>query len=158
MALCAKTTLQADLSSTGGAPLAKPFAADAPGGVTASAVETACRASERTRKRPPPRSTVRNRRTPVGVRGDGRTGDRVEICAGGALIEAPFTLALNSWHSIRLGSEATFGTLDARVCHVAAAKSPARYLIGLEFVAPDPLTAGRLNQIVADAISPSFLG
>ena len=80
------------------------------------------------------------------------------ICAGGALIEAPFTLALNSWHSIRLGSEATFGTLDARVCHVAAAKSPARYLIGLEFVAPDPLTAGRLDQIVADAISPSLLG
>ena len=81
----------------------------------------------------------------------------LNICAAGALIEAPFTLALNSWHSIRLGAEATFGALDARVCHVAAAKSPSRYLIGLEFVAPDPLTAGRLDQIVVDAISPSLL-
>jgi hypothetical protein len=78
------------------------------------------------------------------------------ISPGGALVEAPFTLPVNSWHAVRLGSEATFGTLDARVCHVAASTAPSRYLIGLEFVTPDALTAGRIEQIVSEAVSPSL--
>jgi hypothetical protein len=77
------------------------------------------------------------------------------ISPSGALVEAPFTLPLHSWHTVYLGSEAMLGTLDVRVCHLGASDTPASYLIGLEFVAPDPETTSRIERLIAEVASPS---
>ncbi len=77
------------------------------------------------------------------------------ISPSGALIEAPFTLPLHSWHTVHLGSESMLGTLDVRVCHVGAAETPASYLIGLEFVTPDPDITSRIQRLISEVASPS---
>ena len=77
------------------------------------------------------------------------------ISPSGALVESPFTLPLHSWHTVHLGSEAMLGTLDVRVCHIGASDNPAGFLIGLEFVAPDPETTSRIERLIAEVASPS---
>jgi hypothetical protein len=77
------------------------------------------------------------------------------ISPSGALVEAPFTLPLHSWHTVHLGADQMLGTVDVRVCHLGASDTPASYLIGLEFVAADPDTTSRLERLIADTATPT---
>ena len=74
-----------------------------------------------------------------------------DICRGGALIESPWPLQLETVHTLRLESHSQFSQVDARVCHVRpAVPGPDRYVIGLEFVAPDAPASHHLELIVGD--------
>lgn len=63
----------------------------------------------------------------------------LNLSAGGALIEAPWPLATESVHSIKLKSGAAIQDVMVRVRHVRPtwkAGEGQRYLVGLEFLSP----------------------
>jgi len=70
------------------------------------------------------------------------------VSRGGALVEAPWPLAVESLHTFRLESEANIATVEARVRHVRSEGVEHRYLIGIEFVTVDPAMAEQLDRIV----------
>jgi PilZ domain-containing protein len=63
----------------------------------------------------------------------------INLSAGGALIESRRPLAANSVHSIRLKSGAALQDMMVRVRHVRPiwTAGEQRYLVGLEFLAPE---------------------
>ncbi len=74
-----------------------------------------------------------------------------DISRGGALIESPWPLPVDTVHAVRLESHSQFSQVDARVCYIRSAiPGPNRYLIGLEFVAPDAPASEHLELIVGD--------
>jgi hypothetical protein len=71
---------------------------------------------------------------------------------GGALVESRLPLAADSTHGIRLAYNARTTTIQARVCHVTPIVSPdgaERYLIGLEFLEPEPVALEQIDNLVA---------
>jgi hypothetical protein len=63
------------------------------------------------------------------------------VSPAGALIEAPWPLPVDSVHAVRIESDTNVSSVEVRVRHVRAESDDERYLIGLEFLAPErPLT------------------
>ena len=74
-----------------------------------------------------------------------------DISRGGALVESPWPLQLDTVHAVRLESHSQFSQVDACVRHVRpAVPGPNHYLIGLEFVSPDAPASQHLALIVGD--------
>jgi PilZ domain len=76
------------------------------------------------------------------------------ISRGGALILASRPVPLDSLYTVRLQSDAVLDTLEARVRHVRRTPDD-RYLIGLEFVQPDPHLSAHLDRLVSLPYPPS---
>ena len=71
---------------------------------------------------------------------------------GGALVESRLPLSSDSVHGVRLAYDARTATIQARVCHVTPIVSPSgaeRYLIGLEFLEPEPAALEQIDNLVA---------
>jgi hypothetical protein len=72
------------------------------------------------------------------------------IGPGGALVEAPWPLPHGSVHLIRLQADSEVTTCEARVRHVRQASDrPGTYLVGLEFVEPDPHALDDFQGVIA---------
>jgi hypothetical protein len=70
------------------------------------------------------------------------------LSRGGALVSSARAIALDSVCTVRLQSDLALDTLDARVRHVRRGLDD-RYLLGLEFVDPDPHVSAHLDRLVA---------
>jgi hypothetical protein len=70
---------------------------------------------------------------------------------GGALLEARFSLQVDTVHRVRFGTNGQTADVQARVRHVTKSHQPPRerYLIGLEFLGLPPTAEDRLGQILA---------
>jgi c-di-GMP-binding flagellar brake protein YcgR len=77
------------------------------------------------------------------------------ISRGGALIEAPWPLAQDSVHAIRIDSDEHFATVDARVCHVRQTYTGQQFLIGLEFLSIDEALGQHIERLAARQSSPN---
>ncbi len=88
------------------------------------------------------------------LRGSLATSQPVRLCdlsPGGALVELPFPPAVDSRHSVHVGVDAHMSTLDVRVRHVRPAFDVGRYLVGLEFNAPEHIVHEALGRAFADS-------
>lgn len=75
------------------------------------------------------------------------------VSVGGALVETPWPLSVDSIHRVRLESERHHTMLQARVRHVRASEDSDRYVVGFEFVAIDPRAAEQLEHLVSRQLS-----
>ena len=75
------------------------------------------------------------------------------VSVGGALVETPWPLSVDSIHRVRLESERHHAMLQARVRHVRASEDSERYIVGFEFVGIDPRVADQLQQLVSRQLS-----
>jgi c-di-GMP-binding flagellar brake protein YcgR len=60
-----------------------------------------------------------------------------DISPGGALVEVPFPLPVDSQQAVQLVTDDHVSAIDARVRHVRPAFQMGRFLVGLEFTSPE---------------------
>ena len=74
------------------------------------------------------------------------------VSTGGALVESPVSLAVDSIQRLRISYEGTVSDVQARVMHVRTAPTGAggdRFLIGLEFLSLRSPLADYVERLVA---------
>ena len=71
------------------------------------------------------------------------------VSIGGALVETPWPLSVDSVHRVRLESERHHAMVQARVRHVRASEDSECYVVGFEFVGVEPRVAEQLEQLVS---------
>ena len=71
----------------------------------------------------------------------------INLSSGGALVESPWPLSADSVYSIRLKSGAALQDVMVRVRHVRPTwkAGEQRYLVGLEFLAPESVPHDQLT-------------
>lgn len=70
----------------------------------------------------------------------------VDISPGGALVEVPFPLPVDSQHPVQVVTYDHVAAFEARVRHVRPAFEMGRFLIGLEFTTPEHLVREALGM------------
>ena len=65
------------------------------------------------------------------------------------MVEVSFPLPVDSQHSVQVRSEDRITTIDARVRHVRPAMEMGRFLVGLEFSAPERVLVEALGHQAA---------
>ena len=68
-----------------------------------------------------------------------------DISPGGALVEVPFSLPVDSQQGVQVVTEDHVSAIEARVRHVRPAFEMGRYLVGLEFTTPEHLVREALG-------------
>jgi hypothetical protein len=70
-----------------------------------------------------------------------------DISPGGALVEVPFPLPVDSQHAVQVATFDRVAALEARVRHIRPAFEMGRFLIGLEFTTPEYLVREALGHL-----------
>lgn len=65
------------------------------------------------------------------------------------MVEVSFPLPVHSQHSVQVRAEDHSATVDARVRHIRPAMEMGRFLVGLEFSAPEPVLVEALGHPAA---------
>ena len=73
-----------------------------------------------------------------------------DISPAGALVEMAFPLAVDSRHAVQVSLDHHLATIEARVRHVRPSFEMGRFLVGLEFTAPDHVPLEALGGALAD--------
>jgi c-di-GMP-binding flagellar brake protein YcgR len=87
------------------------------------------------------------------LRGSLATAETVrlhDISPGGALVEVPFSLPVDSRHAVQVVTFDHVSALEARVRHVRPAFEIGRFLVGLEFMTPEHLVREALGSVITD--------
>ena len=87
------------------------------------------------------------------LRGSLATAESVrlhDISPGGALVEVPFPLPVDSHHAVQVVTYDHVSALEARVRHVRPAFEMGRFLVGLEFTTPEHLVREALGTFEID--------
>jgi hypothetical protein len=74
---------------------------------------------------------------------------------GGVLLEARFSLPVDTVHRLRLASDGRTSDLQARVRHVTTNHVDRHYLIGLEFLPLSPGAADHLDRVISSNTAPA---
>lgn len=88
------------------------------------------------------------------LRGSLATSESVrlrDISPGGALVEMPFPLPVDSQQPVQVVTDDHVSALEARVRHVRPAFEMGRFLVGLEFTTPEHLVREALGSVAIDS-------
>ena len=68
-----------------------------------------------------------------------------DISPGGALVEVPFPLPIDSQQAVQVVTDDHVSALNARVRHIRPAFQMGRFLVGLEFTTPEHMVREALG-------------
>jgi hypothetical protein len=74
-----------------------------------------------------------------------------DISPGGALVEVPFPLPVDSQQAVQIVTEDHVSAVGARVRHIRPAFEMGRFLVGLEFTTPEHLVREALGTFEAES-------